>query len=796
LRISDCGLRIKNPTSIRNPKEVHAPRRAIRNRKMPDRTTNLELPTAVRGALDAVRRRIRTYVWIDGVAKVIIALGFAFWVGLALDWVFEPSADVRRIAIVAVALFTLYVSYRYLLRRAFVPISDTSAAILLERRFPGLKDHVITAVDVASGSDRAATYHPGLLLQTNQAANSAVAAVNPSDIFNRRPLLQSIMGAAAVIVSLVAFAFAYHETFGFWLDRIALSENLWPRRVRLEVVGFEPDANGDRTHKIAQDDDYELLVHARTDGYEVPDELEIRYRLADGRRGRDTLVRVGEARASREDFQLFRYEFKRVAGDMDFDVVGGDDRVRDLHLHVVERPELVAIELECVYPEYLGRPSRRLPVTGGMRIPEGTRISLLANSTKPIVAARVHEAKDKHDTDLAFAGEPQQKLHYDYGSLTADDVLLVTATDNDGVATREPYRVSLSVVKDELPQVAVRLSGISTAITPDAILPIVGKITDDYALNRAWFEYQVDGGPVATRPVPYIILGQTAFDKLDAFDTRANDPATGKRALQLKPKQKLSLSLKASDRFNLSKQSRAGSSQQFILEVVTPADLLVLLERRELALRQRFEAIYEKLTDTRNLLNRVGSNETPTNGATPPASSSNKKDEKSVTAADETAASSTERLLSRTRLRVAGSLQNVVQSTDEVAGVAEAFDDLGLELTNNRIDNADLRSRLGEQIARPLHQIAKERMPKLSEQIKLVEEHVTDLAAMAPELKKSIALADQILVEMQQVLNRMLELQTYNEVVTLLRDIISDQNQINQRTDQRKKERIRSLFQD
>src|SRR6476620_4962968 len=117
---------------------------------MPERPTNSELPLAVRSALDAVRQRLRTYVWIAGIAQVIIALGFAFWVGFALDWIFEPSSDVRRIAIVAVALFALYVLYRYLLRRAFVPISDTSAAVLLERRFPALQDHVITAVDVAT----------------------------------------------------------------------------------------------------------------------------------------------------------------------------------------------------------------------------------------------------------------------------------------------------------------------------------------------------------------------------------------------------------------------------------------------------------------------------------------------------------------------------------------------------------------------------------------------------------------------------------------------------------------------
>ena len=114
------------------------------------------------------------------------------------------------------------------------------------------------------------------------------------------------------------------------------------RRVHLEVIGFPTDATGKRIHKLAQDDDFELIVHADADEFEVPDEVEIRFRLADGRRGRDTMIRVGEAQASQpEDFQLFRYQFKRVAADMEFDVVGGDDRVRDLQLQVVDRPELV-----------------------------------------------------------------------------------------------------------------------------------------------------------------------------------------------------------------------------------------------------------------------------------------------------------------------------------------------------------------------------------------------------------------------------------------------------------------------
>jgi hypothetical protein len=356
-------------------------------------------------------------------------------------------------------------------------------------------------------------------------------------------------------------------------------------------------------------------------------------------------------------------------------------------------------------------------------------------------------------------------------------------------------------VKDEVPQIGVRLSGISTAITPDAILPVVGKITDDYALDRAWYEYQIDSSPAIARPLAQQPNGQPALDKFDSFDTRAIDPATGKRAMELKPKQRLTLFLKAADRYNLDAQKlpsktpppHAGGSQQFTLDVVTPGDLLALLERRELALRQRFEAIFEKLTDTRNLLSRVGSDEASPKPTDAPASSPSKKAEPG---SDPDPASSSERLLSRTRLRVSGSLQNVVQSTDEITGVAEAFDDLGEELINNRIDNSDLKTRLGEQIARPLHQIAQLRMPQLTAQLKLVEEHIEDPAATAPELKKSIALADQILVEMRRVLDRMVELETYNEVVSLLRDIITDQNQINEQTKKQQKERLRSLFQD
>lgn len=759
---------------------------------MTDHRLQLELPSAIRGVLAGVRRRIRAYVWGEGLAIVVAAIGLMFWLGLAADWLFEPSVKTRQMAIAAAIVVTLVVAYRYLLRRAFVPISDATAALLLERRFPTLNEQLITAVEAADSPERAAEFRPEFLGNTTQMASEAVARLPIGTLFDNRPLVRAGALAIASLLSIAVFAIGSHDTFGFWLQRLALSEEPWPRRVQLEVVGFPPDGEGRRTHKLAQDDDLELLVHARTDGYEAPDEVEIRFRLADGRRGRDTLTRVGDA-STQANYQLFRYEFKHVAGNMDFDIVGGDDRVHDLHLQVVDRPELYALELECTYPEYLQRESRRLPVTGGMRIPEGTRLVLHASSTKPLTTAHAHCAKTKQDATLPVAGSTKQQLQWDYGTFTSDDVLVVSVTDTDGVAAREPYRVSLAVVKDDVPQIAVRLAGIGSAITPEAVLPLVGKVTDDYGLERVWYDYQIGTGLLQQRPLARQPNGEPALEKLDAFDTRVTDPQTGQRIMDLKPKQRLTLTVKATDRYNLSKEARAGSSQQFALDVVTVSELLALLERRELALRQRFESIYEKLTDTRNLLNRVQSNDTNADAAEPASAADTTKASEPATKADD-AKSAAERMLSRRRLRVAGSLQNVVQAADEVNGVAESFDDLGAELTNNRIENPDLKSRLGEQIARPLHQIAEQRLPELATQLRLVESRLEDTAVTATELKKAIAQADATLVAMRQVLDKMLELETYNEVVALLRGIITDQEEINRRTKERQKDKLKSVF--
>ena len=58
-------------------------------------------------------------------------------------------------------------------------------------------------------------------------------------------------------------------------------------------------------------------------------------------------------------------------------------------------------------------------------------------------------------------------------------------------------------------------------------------------------------------------------------------------ALPLEPGQQLTISVKAQDAYDLESEPHVGSSQRFVLDVVTESQLRSLLEKRELGLRQR-----------------------------------------------------------------------------------------------------------------------------------------------------------------------------------------------------------------
>ncbi|GAG18371.1 unnamed protein product, partial [marine sediment metagenome] len=181
-------------------------------------------------------------------------------------------------------------------------------------------------------------------------------------------------------------------------------------------------------------------------------------------------------------------------------------------------------------------------------------------------------------------------------SLDEDQTLLFTLLDADGITSREPVRLSLAVLPDQPPKLAVELQGIGSAVTPQARLPVEGEITDDYGLARVWFEYGIDQQKPATRQVDSFQDNLTEVRFSDALEVRD---------LNLTPGNKLALGVKAADRYNLAERPNVGTSSRWMLDVVSAEQLRAMLQSRELVLRQRFERIIQEVTESRDSLLRI-----------------------------------------------------------------------------------------------------------------------------------------------------------------------------------------------
>jgi len=800
-----------------------------------DQLEQPQLAPRVRELLGALRRRIRRYVWLEGAAATLAALGACFWAALAIDWLFEPTTELRRVMLGAAAVAGGYVLYRVSLCRVFVPLSDQSMAVLLERRFERFEDGLLTAVELTSRKLELDEYGREMLAHTCDEACARSERVELSEIFRRAPLFRAVVAASLLALSIVALAVAAPGSFRFGVRRLAtLTNEPWPRNTHLRVVGFD---NPRREVVIARGTELRVVVQSETaPPLVVPQVVQIRYRTADGNRDRKTMDREGNAVPGVDPFQDFSHTFPGVLADHEFDVIGGNARLKGYRIRVVESPT-IGMTLHCDYPAYMGRPAADVPGTGNVPLPRGTKVTVRATASKDLVRARIDytlDADTRATEDLSFfdrRDDDRREFEFTLENLDADKTVLFTLLDSDGIENRQPVPLVLTAVPDEPPQVLVYLDGIGSAITSRARLPLKGEIKDDYGVARAWIDYVVDDQEPREAPL--------------ARDTRSPSEVPVEAGfevgeLALKPGQKLLVGAKAADNHSLpgDELPNVSSGERFLLDVVTPEQLRAILESRELNLRQRFESIIQEVTESRDSLAQLETDPAaqvpqasrpaaqvprrkPAGSAADVDGEEGKRgggDEGNAAeqvprpqpppAADKEAddgTDSAEQNRARRRLRVERAVQSSQKDAEETRGVAVSFDGIRAELVNNRLDTEELRIRLKDQIADPLKRIADERFAEFDKRLAALLALVPISAAvktpaspaeLAAARHAALEQAEIILVEMQQIRDKMLELETFNEALDRLREIIELQKDLNEQTKKLRQDKLRNLLDD
>ena len=806
--------------------------------------------------LGRVRRRIRSLVLGEGVAASIAALIAAFWIAFVLDYLpvrfgyAEAPTWVRIGLLVLTGGVVLWVFYRLFLRRFFVRMRDSSMAMLVEKKYKKFNDSLLATVsDItrarASKTDPADNQTSSLTkvmtAATQSQAETHVGEVEVKKVISGASFRKAAWLAGGLICSALVFFFARPDIATLAFKRLyLLQDDKWPRQTDIQFEGISverdlviesiPEFNSvlkpvDGVVTVAKGSTLSMAVAAKQfeandDGereLQIPETCWLNYQVVGGSGGSQPFKRMGSPRDKKQNYLLAGDPLQNVITDVAFNISGGDDRVSGLKIQVVDEPVAVLTTLHYKYPDYIvdehaqafSVPSETW--NGRAEYPFGTSVRLEIQARDPLskvyvrslVNQSVGETPEGESAYSAMEVIPcdSDTFEYEIPFLAERTTLEFFLCDVHGVVNEQSHVVAIDVAQDEPPAIECRLSGIGTAVTPDVQIPIEIEVEDDHGVNQVWVELEIGAGEPQQGFVDW--KSGPFEEKLDFRELR-NTVGEAYR-LPTDGDATLAVTVMADDRFDLGDRPNVGVGDRYELKIVSPEELLRILEQSEVGQRRRLEQIVREVKEQKDYLVRTKSRASQSNEGSEPGDEPGDREAEGEGNDDSPERQELRRLFAQRAL-----LQNE-KSLGEVVVSVEAFENLRLQLINNRISADTRRQRFEEGVIAPLKQTSSVTMTELAGKLTQLEAQLreveslqankndppepADIEALQVAAEQttidSIAATDQVLVELNEVLNLLIKHETQNELLDIVRQMIKKQEELKERT---KKQRQKQAF--
>lgn len=783
------------------------------------------IPQEVQTVLQRFRRWIRRYIFLEGLAILVAVASLMFWVTYLLDIAYfrfsnlELPATLRLICLLAMVGILVGMGVSWVLLRLLRKFRLPDLALALERRFPQLRDQLITAVEMDDST--ATPLQAEMLQRTRQEVAEKVARLPLEETFDRNPLKKLTVLASVLFGTLAVFGVTNGAEVERWVQAYVFTqENYWDpfrRQVLTLKVLAQPgevvrefDAN--RTYKHPRGADLQLLVES--DGTAVaPEDVTIQYLAYRGRsteRGRLNMNRFGEDR--------FRQTFSRVLDDHRLWIRGGDFVNRTPYrILVVDPPQVNEITLKCDYPSYTGMDGMEdqlVTVVGSqVALPMETIFDLQARCNKPI--RRVDVRTSRFDLSFGFEDATAGKLPLPTRLVLRDDEsrivrelelnaapgailatdgtsfalpLRITARveedweqlaglaefplsiprdtelkifleDADGIYSPEPTTLFIKGIVDQAPVVDIKRTGVGTLVTRNANLPLEGRITDDYGVEQAWFRFKrVSDEEPQEFPLAQPPRGQKEFRLDDGSGRRAERFSL--RPLKLQEGESFTLTIQARDGDELNGPQTA-QGENFSFKVVTEDELLARLFDREVNLRLRFEQIR---TEVGELRQRLESQVTQFQASSEPL---------------EAQQSDLSAFIER-------SLHQLRKNQTESKSIEVSFRDLREEMVNNGIDTRDKLDRIDNGVIAPLLVLNDELFLDADQRYAFQRLALQRKTGVGEAFQETGPAVDAVLRQMDRILEEMRDRGTINDVIQNLQKLIEAQKKLLKETEEKR----------
>jgi hypothetical protein len=681
--------------------------------------------------LRSLRLLLRLHLLLGGLARVgatAVVIGSATWL---LDWWlrmdFGPRGMIGTLALALIAV----AAWRHLLRPLSRRLGNAELALTLERAFPQFGDRLLTAVE--AGGHRHAVSETSLALLEHVAGEAAeiAAGVRPAQALDGGRLARRLgLGLGALLVVAMVAAFFPRELEVWWQRDVLLRNVDWPRATTLEIAGFP---NG--TARVVRGAPFSIVVTAS--GRRIPETVKLVLDYEHAGRFREVLTHSGNGK--------FLKRFDSVVEGFSFRAFGGDGATGEMCVEVVDPPMLRNVRLRLVYPAYTKQPPREIgPSDGAVEAVVGTKLELRATSTRALRYAKLQIPNSK----LQGSSKPQapgavaMEASVEGGTNVSARLVVeqsgrvqVSIEDMEGLRAEPALSFALDAQPDRPPLARLTLSGIGDKITPVATLPLAAEARDDFGVAVLSLATSTNTANWQSRPLAGAALGGAEVH----LETRL--PV---ETLRVAEGSVLNLRVEAAD---AATPAGRGQSQSLALRVVSAAELMADLSRRQKEYRAEFERLTRKHREALDAMRATASKRLDL-AQLPPL------------VADE---------------REAG---NGCQT------MSELFQRLLDEMQNNRVSTPVEQERLRARVVEPLAGVSR----------LLLESVVAQLSAATANLGAAQEQAQAAYERMRTILAEMMRGETLSDAIAALREILKDQGHLNEATRKALEEELQRLL--
>ena len=417
-------------------------------------------------------------------------------------------------------------------------------------------------------------------------------------------------------------------------------------------------------------------------------------------------------------------ELGPLTEDVAFRISGGDERTRVFRVVAAPRPGLTRTLARITPPPYTGLAPQVVERQTTLELLAGSELEIEAWVNKPVSHVQFMSSSGPA-ADVVRTGADHLAVR-----LTAPGpgAYWFAVVDVDGWEDERPVRFLLKVNPDEPPTVRLRARDVGGFVTPAARCDVALEARDAYGLSAVKVTMRKNDEPPVQLPVSGMQPGAREF-RADLTLT----PAT----LRAMPGDRVGVAAYGIDRDPAGPNE--GQAEPLEWAVLSPEDFLAAMARREAELRREFEQLVSAQRGIRDALLREST--TVSTGRPSPAA---------------------QRLSSLARRQES--------HAGRVLQLSSQFGRILAELRTNQVLRRADEIRIRDRVMGPLERLGGERMRRAASQISLL------MAAGGPNaIVEADGQQQEILAEMRQILANMLEWEGFREAVTLLQEIIGQQ---------------------